>query len=563
MVSKSSIRYRIYRSFFLLVLFFVVNAVITIFVTGYNKRLSAHITTVIDPSVQALQDFKMILVKSKMLTTNWVFLRANQDDKQSLKNLHTVDYPQLKRKLHTLSNKLDNPRLADSLQHVFTRFEQVIAIEKAIMASLQTFGDYNDPVKKLEAERVLEEQVIPRTEQLTVALNKIDGEENGIKIAAYDHREHYSLFIGVLILVLAIIIIGLGILLSVYLINIITEPIKKIKNMVDDLGKGKIGKIDYPVKDELGEMVRAVNNLAEKLQESATFAHEVGNRNFGLKFTPLSEDDTLGKALLTMRDNLKTSEAGLLETTEDLLRQNKALEQFTYIISHNLRAPVANISGLSGLLNSEEMEPDESRLLLKALSTSIQRIDEVILDLNYIIQVKQHLHEQMEMVSLSKMISDIRDTFKGIISAENIEFRCDFTEVDDFVTLKSYIGSILYNLVSNSIKYCRPGVPLVIELKSELTANRVKIRHQDNGKGIDLQVNRNKVFGLYNRFDTSVEGKGMGLFMIKTQAEALGGKVTIESVPGNGAVFVLDLPLFKKKLPDPGKSASVKELFLN
>ncbi|MEO6721032.1 MAG: PAS domain S-box protein, partial [Ferruginibacter sp.] len=126
--------------------------------------------------------------------------------------------------------------------------------------------------------------------------------------------ESASMKVSAFIIVLAVTIICLGIFLSIYMASVIISPIRMIRHMVNDLGKGIIRKVDYRTsKNEIGEMVSSVNNLSEKLQATATFAGEVGNRNFDTHFEPLSASDTLGKALISMRDNLKQSDESLNE----------------------------------------------------------------------------------------------------------------------------------------------------------------------------------------------------------------------------------------------------------
>lgn len=111
------------------------------------------------------------------------------------------------------------------------------------------------------------------------------------------------------------------------------------------------------------------------------------------------------------------------------------------------------------------------------------------------------------------------------------------------IPIKSYIHSIFYNLISNSIKYRKPGKIAAIEVKTVLIAGKILISFKDNGVGIDLTKNGNKIFGLYKRFHHEVEGKGLGLFMVKTQVEALGGNIRVNSKPGEGAEFIVELPL--------------------
>ncbi|MEI9917561.1 MAG: ATP-binding protein [Bacteroidota bacterium] len=114
----------------------------------------------------------------------------------------------------------------------------------------------------------------------------------------------------------------------------------------------------------------------------------------------------------------------------------------------------------------------------------------------------------------------------------------DFTEVKSILTLRSFLQSIFYNLISNSIKYKQPNTDLVIRIVSHTIDDGVKLVFTDNGLGIDLTKDGSKVFGLYRRFHTKhAEGKGMGLFMVKTQVETPGGGISIRSEVNKGTQF--------------------------
>lgn len=538
-----SIRNRIYWSFLVLVVLFVINGLVTILVLNKSKKLSDHISLVIDPTQQTLSDFRSLLIESKMYMTIWVYRRANQEDKLALQQLHTVKYPALKHRLNGLFVRLGKPKMTDSLQQVFKEFETAIGIEKQLMASLGKFTDYDDPVIKLTAEQVLEDEVIPRTTRLINLLDRVNRREHEIKITEFQNLESYSRQLRTLILVLAIIIFITGMFLSSYLTAIITRPINQIIAMVNDLGKGKLNTVNLPVnRDEIGTMVHSVNELSNKLRETATFAEEIGKRDFTGKFTPLSEEDILGKALLTMKDNLKASGDELIQTADNLIHRNKELEQFTYIISHNLRAPVANIMGLYQLLTIGADDEQEFQKLISRLGTSVQSLDNVIIDLNMILDVRQQVHEQMEPVSFSQITEDIKKTFDGYVQQGLIEIKCDFRPTDTINSLKNYIYSIFYNLISNSIKFKRPEEKLLLQITSYKKKDMISIHFEDNGKGIDMAHNGEKLFGLYRRFDTSVEGKGMGLYMVKTQVETLGGKIKVQSKINVGTTFIIELP---------------------
>lgn len=393
-----SIRKRIYLSFFLLVSLFVLNAILTVVTLNKVKEMSNHLSKVIDPSIQALDDFNRMLLQSKMNSTNWVFLRASQEDKDQLRKLHDTDYKILKERLSGYAKEWGNKSWVDSLHKVYTGFEQLLTVEKDIMGTLTTFSNYDDPVIKFDAERKIEEEVLPRTAELMSALNNISDFSRNIRRKENDELEQSSMNLRAFIVILAIVIICIGLFLSLYMTKVIITPVNKIRNIVSDLGKGITRQIEYPgsSRNEIGQMIYSVNNLSENLQRTARFAHAIGLRDFDIPFQPLSDEDTLGKALLAMRDNLKISEKSLLERTSDLIQRNKDLEQFTFIVSHNLRAPVANIMGLSHVLNvmGKEMDITQQHKLLGELATAVKKLDDIIIDLNRILQVRGEREEK-------------------------------------------------------------------------------------------------------------------------------------------------------------------------
>jgi signal transduction histidine kinase/DNA-binding response OmpR family regulator len=322
-----TIKRRIYWSFALLVSLFVINGSITIITLHNNKRSSAGLTGVIDPSLQAINDFKKMMIESKMYTTNWVFLRYKQEDKESLKKLHNTDYRELRSRLDSYASHWENKNWVDSLHRIYAEFDQLLSIEKSIMGSLKEFKDYDDPVTKLEAERKIEDEVLPRTADLINSLNSIANFWQGIREQVNSRLKTATQLLGNMIIGAAILIICAGLFLSLYFAKAIILPINKLRLIVNDLGKGITRKIEYPAGgDEIGEMVSSVNHLSDKLKETATFAHEVGIRNFNIPFQPLSDEDTLGKALISMRDNLKASEIELLQITADLNKKDHLLQ---------------------------------------------------------------------------------------------------------------------------------------------------------------------------------------------------------------------------------------------
>jgi two-component system CheB/CheR fusion protein len=238
--------------------------------------------------------------------------------------------------------------------------------------------------------------------------------------------------------------------------------------------------------------------------------------------------------------NRKKREAEREKMIQDLIYRNKNMEQFSYIISHNLRSPVANILGLTDLIKISDFNLAESLEIFSGISASAHKLDEVVKDLNEVLTLKTSTFEQKEYVYFQTIVEDVMHTLDPVIKKGNVRIETDFFESDRLLSVKSYILSIFYNLINNSIKYNKPDTNPSIKIKSKKTAGGLQLIFKDNGLGIDLKKQGETVFGLYKRFHLHKEGKGMGLFMVKTQTETLGGKVSIKSEVNKGTEFILE-----------------------
>ncbi|MGV3525980.1 MAG: CheR family methyltransferase [Candidatus Sericytochromatia bacterium] len=223
----------------------------------------------------------------------------------------------------------------------------------------------------------------------------------------------------------------------------------------------------------------------------------------------------------------------------DLLTRKQALEQFAYIVSHNLRAPVANIMGLAQILISDAERVPSQTPYLQGLERSAARLDEIICDLNTILQIRQGLHEKKTWVSCSELLEDLALSLEDLLKQENAVLQTDFSAQDSILTLKSYLYSVLHNLITNSLKFRSPKRDPIIEITSRVEQQRLILSVKDNGRGMDLERLGEQVFGLYKRFHPEVEGRGLGLFMVKSQVESLGGQIGLTSTPGEGTTFTL------------------------
>ena len=243
----------------------------------------------------------------------------------------------------------------------------------------------------------------------------------------------------------------------------------------------------------------------------------------------------------------RESEARQQMLTEDLYRQNQDLQQFTYIVSHNLRAPVANTLGLVELLINREEQDELTPTALSHMQDSLRQLDLVLKELNMILSLRDNKAPlQLEEVDLGLQCQQVvRDLRRILAEAEgSIEWRIPPGTV--VWANKAYLYSILHNLLSNAIKYRAPDRKLRITLASTGNTPRgVTFTVSDNGIGMDLKRVGKKIFKLYNRFHAHYEGRGIGLFLVKSHVEAMGGRIEVSSQQDAGTTFKIHLPPFK------------------
>ncbi|MCE3225523.1 MAG: domain S-box protein [Bacteroidetes bacterium] len=309
--------------------------------------------------------------------------------------------------------------------------------------------------------------------------------------------------------------------------------------------------LDYIPVEHQAFMTDVVNNvLAEGVKEGFEKSYPAVNGSliwYEVCILPVFDEAQNILGIIVSTEDIterKNTELEREKMTTDLIQHNKNLEQFAYIISHNLRSPVANIIGLSNMIQTmPDMSEADFDRCMDGLVLSVKKLDDTIIDLNYILQMRREINEKKEVVRFSALVKDIRTSISNLIEKENITMKTSFLEVNEFFTIKSYLNSIFYNLISNSIKYRNPDKLCIIEIESKLKGNKLCLIFRDNGLGIDMGAHRDKIFGLYKKFHTHIEGKGMGLYMVKTQVEILGGTINVQSKVNEGTQFTIEFPL--------------------
>lgn len=238
----------------------------------------------------------------------------------------------------------------------------------------------------------------------------------------------------------------------------------------------------------------------------------------------------------------KAAESELQHLADDLYKRNRELYQFGYIVSHNLRKPVANIMGITSLLELEKNDPETVAACTANLKTSIEGLDAVIKDLSKILSdTDGSTRLQKESIDLVELTDNIKASLKDVIAEAGAAIETAF-QPRTIVSHKAYIYSIFYNLVSNAIKY-KSDKPPVVKITVHADDETAYIMVADNGIGIDMDKHGDELFKPYRRFNFNAEGKGLGLFLVKSHVEALNGKIHVNTTAGHGTTFNISLPI--------------------
>jgi signal transduction histidine kinase len=226
----------------------------------------------------------------------------------------------------------------------------------------------------------------------------------------------------------------------------------------------------------------------------------------------------------------------LKQANTELMEHNKRLEQFAFIISHNLRAPMSRIIGLSSILDFTT-EVNEVADIAKLMTRSTQDLDQIIKDLTEILSIQKMNAQLMDKIRLDTLLYKVEATLEEDIQKTKTIISADFSRAENVTSIPTYMESILYNLINNAIKYRHPGRRPKVSIQSQDQGEYIQIDICDNGLGIDVETNKEHLFGLYKRFHFHVEGRGLGLYLVKSQLTALGGKIDLKSKEGEGTVF--------------------------
>ncbi|MCX2740303.1 PAS domain-containing sensor histidine kinase [Pontibacter anaerobius] len=239
----------------------------------------------------------------------------------------------------------------------------------------------------------------------------------------------------------------------------------------------------------------------------------------------------------------KERERALLRTTQELQRQNEELELFRKIIAHDFRSPVARLLGLGKLLQKDNLPEKTQQTALVALLQSAQQLDGMVRDLNQMLALHHQGDEPREKCDVEELVQLCVANIQQEISNAGATITLAGTERMELFTVKAFLVSIIQNLLSNAIKYRLPDRPLEVMISLKQQGDEAIIAVADNGTGMDLDKIGPSLFKMYKRFHQDIDGKGLGLYLVKEQVRLLQGRIEVASTPGLGTTFTVTLPM--------------------
>lgn len=243
--------------------------------------------------------------------------------------------------------------------------------------------------------------------------------------------------------------------------------------------------------------------------------------------------------LIKSKNQLEENNVIVTEMNNSLEIRNKQLSNFNYLISHNLRAPVTSMSVIVEMIGKEK-NPKILNELLPKLEQVSQSIMNLTKDINEYVSILDNKEIKITEIKIKDLIFEVKNEFtETLLNDRSFEVLLNLKAWDHLFYSKFYLQSIIHNFISNAIKYRRDNITSHIQFETAFEKNHKVLYVRDNGIGLNLDKHGDNVFKLYKRFHRNISGKGMGLFLVKSQLEALNATITIDSKVDSGTTFKL------------------------
>ena len=218
---------------------------------------------------------------------------------------------------------------------------------------------------------------------------------------------------------------------------------------------------------------------------------------------------------------------------------NKELKKLGYASSHDLRSPVNNLLSIFSLLDVSTISDPETLQFIEMLESTSESLKQALNDYLDILTQKDDINAKIEKISLKKSLNIVLLSINSLIQNSKVTINVDFTELKKIKFNKAYMESILLNLITNSIKYAKPGTSPIISISSRKIDGKNQLIFSDNGLGFDIDAVKGKIFGLHQKFHNHIDSKGIGLYLVHNHITSLGGEISVESIINEGTKFTI------------------------
>ncbi len=250
------------------------------------------------------------------------------------------------------------------------------------------------------------------------------------------------------------------------------------------------------------------------------------------------EDEILG--ILFETTHIRSADAERRKYIANLSERNLKLEQFSHIISHQLRAPVTTVMSVTNWM-ADNLDPsdDNGRILLEGLADATRKIDNVVRDLNDVLAPVET--QSVEIVKFRDLIEDVQIPLFKETGPDGLDLIYDFSGAPEIYTIPKYLYNLFHHILSTTVRLKRKGGKLTVGLKSAKTAEGIEVTLRDNGAGIDMNTNGNLAMELFQMYHSQTETDFKGLPVSRKQSSILRAPIDINSTPGIGTVIHIHL----------------------
>lgn len=362
---KHSIVGKIMLGYAVIILLAFITTLVSMYSAWQNRKIDQRVSEAYYPMVLSLNETEMMASESYKLINNWIY-QPSVSEKEKLKTIHAKESAVQMQKLAVITSRLDDTDAAESLG-IQEAFEKLMAEEQFVMTKLAHDTSYANDVTVDEALVAMDEKITPAHQELMSLITLATDQANHLIMDAKSRKEASSNMLFYVYIANIILFVLIGLYASYFSNSFISKPIAELSNLILMLSRGKFVSVTLKKsRDEIGQMAEALENMLTGLKGKVEFAENIGKGNHESNFELLSKDDTMGEALIQMRNNLKQAAdedrkrnwatEGLAKFADILQSRNEDLTQLSDSIISNLVKYMAVNQGALFLINDDDAQ---------------------------------------------------------------------------------------------------------------------------------------------------------------------------------------------------------------